>query len=330
MLLLNYQCLPKITNSTHLFFPYFFYIQDYDDDGDITNEMEIRQWKKKDVLARNCIMATITREMKQNLYTPGLNAAQMWTKLNLHYQLHTEEHLHLLWQNYYDFSYTAGDDMRTHIQKLSNTADKLKERDQPLSDIQLVSKALATLPETYRIVRSVWAAVPAADRTLDHLLQRLLCEESVVKSYQRTEAPTEEAFAAGGGGRGRGRGRGRGYLHGTRGGYVDKKSKGQYGADYDSRPRCGYCNKPGHEVKNCYKKHGYPGPKGDNTPGKALMSSSKSDPRSVHAFFADSGATKHMCDQKVFFVTFTPIEPGNRTVSGKYLARTTLLFSLNM
>ena len=94
--------------------------------------------------------------------------------------------------------------MRTHIQKLSNTADKLKERDQPLSDIQLVSKALATLPETYRIVRSVWAAVPAADRTLDHLLQRLLCEESVVKSYQRTEAPTEEAFAAGGGGRGRG------------------------------------------------------------------------------------------------------------------------------
>jgi hypothetical protein len=275
-------------------------------------------------------MATITREMKQNLYTPGLNAAQMWTKLNLHYQLHTEEHLHLLWQNYYDFSYTAGDDMRTHIQKLSNTADKLKERDQPLSDIQLVSKALVTLPETYRIVRSVWAAVPAADRTLDHLLQRLLCEESVVKSYQRTEAPTEEAFAAGGGGRGRGRGRGRGYLHGTRGGYVDKRSKGQYGADYDSRPRCGFCTKPGHEVKNCYKKHGYPGPKGDNTPGQALMSSSKSDPRSVHAFFADSGATRHMCDQKVFFVTFTPIEPGNRTVSGKYLARTTLLFSLNM
>lgn len=53
-------------------------------------------------------MATITKEMKQNLYTPGLNAAQMWAKLNLHYQLQTEEHLHLLWQDYYDFTYTAG------------------------------------------------------------------------------------------------------------------------------------------------------------------------------------------------------------------------------
>ena len=57
--------------------------------------------------------------------------------------------------------------MRTHIQKLSNIAEKLKERNQPLSDIQLVSKALATLPEAYRIVVSVWAAVPAADRTLE-------------------------------------------------------------------------------------------------------------------------------------------------------------------
>jgi hypothetical protein len=53
-------------------------------------------------------MATITKEMKQNLYTPGLNAAQMWTKLNFHYQLQTEEHLHLLWQTYYDFTYTKG------------------------------------------------------------------------------------------------------------------------------------------------------------------------------------------------------------------------------
>jgi hypothetical protein len=73
--------------------------------------------------------------------------------------------------------------MRTHIKKLSNVADKLGEQDQPLSNIQLVSKALATLPETFRIVRSVWASVPVADRTLDHLLQRLLTEENVVKSY---------------------------------------------------------------------------------------------------------------------------------------------------
>ncbi len=42
---------------------------------------------------------------------------------------------------------TLGDDMRTYIQKLSIAADKLREREQPLPEIQLVSKALTSLPE---------------------------------------------------------------------------------------------------------------------------------------------------------------------------------------
>lgn len=109
--------------------------------------------------------------------------------------------------------------MRTHIQKLSNVADKLRERDQPLSNIQLVSKALATLPETFRIVRSVWASVPAADRTLDHLLQRLLTEENVVKSYQKTDNVTEGAFVAS-------EGANRGYTPG-RGGYPGVRGRGK-------------------------------------------------------------------------------------------------------
>ena len=52
-------------------------------------------------------MATITKDMKENLYI-CVNANQMWTRLNQQYQLQTEEHLHLLWQNYYDFNYKTG------------------------------------------------------------------------------------------------------------------------------------------------------------------------------------------------------------------------------
>ncbi|XP_046443810.1 uncharacterized protein LOC124193868 [Daphnia pulex] len=164
--------------------------------------------------------------MKENLYTPGLNAAQIWTKLNLQYQLQTEEQLHLLWQQYYDFKHTAGDNMRTMIQKLSNIADQLREREQALPEVQLISKALATLPESFRVVRSVWTSVPAADRTLDHLLQRLITEESVLKSYQKEEHPEETAFAANGNpkrkfnhGRGSHSGHGKEYHHGPTEGY---------------------------------------------------------------------------------------------------------------
>lgn len=277
--------------------------------------------------------------MKENLYTPGLNAAQIWAKLNLQYQLQTEEQLHLLWQQYYDFKHTAGtfsyiihffsllikflsltgDDMRTMIQKLSNIADQLREREQILPEVQLVSKALATLPENFRIVRTVWTSLPANDRTLDHLLQRLITEESVLKSYQtKTEHNNEAAFTSrqrfnsGRGGSGRER-------HGVQGGFVDK------------RPRCGHCNSPTHEEKVCFQKHGYPpnwnttkrgrgrGRGGGNPPNSsnALLSLSNLDPRSILTFLVDSGASKHMSDQRSFFTTFKPIEAGTWSVKGK-------------
>ncbi len=75
--------------------------------------------------------------------------------------------------------------MRTMIQKLSNTADQTREREQILPEVQLVSKVLATLPENFRIIRTVWISLPATDRTLDHLMQRLITEESVLNSYKK-------------------------------------------------------------------------------------------------------------------------------------------------
>ncbi|XP_046452782.1 uncharacterized protein LOC124200559 [Daphnia pulex] len=204
------------------------------------------------------------------------------------------------------------------IQKLSNIADQLREREQILPEVQLVSKALATLPENFRIVRTVWTSLPANDRTLDHLLQRLITEESVLKSYQtKTENNNEAAFTSrqrfnsGRGGSGRER-------HGVQGGFVDK------------RPRCGHCNSPTHEEKVCFQKHGYPpnwnttkrgrgrGRGGGNpsNSSNALLSLSNLDPRSILTFLVDSGASKHMSDQRSFFTTFKPIKAGTWSVKG--------------
>ena len=92
--------------------------------------------------------------------------------------------------------FTTGDDMTVHIQKLSSIADKLKELGQPLDNMQLVTKALATIPEKFRIVRSVWANVPLNERTIDNLLQRLRLEENVVKSYENSDTTDHTAFSA--------------------------------------------------------------------------------------------------------------------------------------
>lgn len=86
--------------------------------------------------------------------------------------------------------------MTVHIQKLSSIADKLRELGQPLDNMQLVTKALATIPEKLRIVRSVWANVHLNERTIDNLLQRLRLEENVVKSYESNDIKNHAAFSA--------------------------------------------------------------------------------------------------------------------------------------
>ena len=86
-------------------------IQEFDQQDDevvLVNGDEIRAWQKKEIFAKNCIFATITKEMKQHLYTPGLTSAQMWNKLSTQYEIRTVEHLHLLWQEFYDFAHKEG------------------------------------------------------------------------------------------------------------------------------------------------------------------------------------------------------------------------------
>ena len=245
--------------------------------------------------------------MKESLYSCE-TAAVMWARLDTQYRLRAAENLHLLWQAFYDFSHDPADDMTTHIRKLSCIADKLRELGQPLEEMQLVTKALATLPERFRIVRSVWANVPLDERTIDNLLQRLRSEENVLKSYERPDG-SGQAFAANGQTRGRGnwgKGRGSKHLHGTRDGFVNQ---------HQARDgvRCGYCFIYGHETKDCRKRKRA---EAEAYKDQALISSTSLDPKSVCAFFADSGATQHMSDQKIFFEDFTQIPAGTWSIAG--------------
>lgn len=86
--------------------------------------------------------------------------------------------------------------MTVHIQKLSSIADKLRELGQPVDNMQLVTKALATIPEKFRIVRSIWANVPLNERTIDNLLQRLRLEENVARSYENNVVTNQAAYPA--------------------------------------------------------------------------------------------------------------------------------------
>jgi hypothetical protein len=94
-----------------------------------------------------------------------------------------------------------------------------------------------------------------------------------------------------------------GFLHG-----VNRQSSQQ-------DVRCGYCFIYGHETKDCRKKKRAEAEEQTNK-DQALMSSTSFNTKSVLAFFADSGATQHMSDQKNLFENFTQVQPGTWSIAG--------------
>jgi hypothetical protein len=55
----------------------------------------------------------------------------------------------------------------------------------PVSDIQIMTKVLCTLPPSYRAFITAWDSVPAAEKTIALLMSRLLKEETMAKWYKR-------------------------------------------------------------------------------------------------------------------------------------------------
>ena len=97
--------------SIHMLTKIQIYLLQIRDDPDnpqrVTNAAEIDAWILRDVTSRNYIFATLTRPMKESLYSCE-TAAIMWTRLDTQYRLRAAENLHLLWQSFYDFTYQPG------------------------------------------------------------------------------------------------------------------------------------------------------------------------------------------------------------------------------
>lgn len=111
-------------------------------------------------------------------------------------------------------------------------AAHLKDLDAPVSNVQIMSKILHTLPPSYRHFYSAWDSVPKAQRTIKLLTSRLVQEEARAKQYPDMASTSDDAaFLADNqptpsnppaqgnrGRRGSNRG-GRGGYRGGRGGY---------------------------------------------------------------------------------------------------------------
>lgn len=81
----------------------------------------------------------------------------------------------------------------SHISAIELLASQLKDLNEPVTEAQVMTKILVTLPPSFRHFLSVWDNVPAKNRNIQTLTQRLLKEENVTKIYNNGQSDAADS-----------------------------------------------------------------------------------------------------------------------------------------
>lgn len=270
----------------------------------------------------------------------------MWVRLTTQYLRNAVENRYVLQTRFFEYRYKPDQDIMTHITEIETMATQLTDIGAPVDAISIMTKIICTLPPSYRSFVTAWDSVPFADRTMALLTSRLLKEEEMAKRWNAGQPdPQDAAFFA--------------HQHpsyaqdfsssstsSSRG--CDRANRGtRRGGHFNNRQQpyrfCKYfrCNIAGHTIEVCRKRirDEEDAKKNKNnfsanpavTPeekevGKKLEHTLQEDSscfigRCITNWFADSGATQHMTDQRSLFRTFTPISSEKWNVNGIGSAR---------
>ena len=311
----------------------------------LVNGEAIQNWKDKDVKARRYILRT-TKLSEQHVLVACTTANQMWTTLSAQHLERATDNLFDLQARFYQYSYDASSNMKTHIAKIQTIAHHLGEVGRPVEERELITKVVCTLPEPYRSFVSSWRHVPADKQTMTTLTSLLLQEErEIAKWTPKTSSSQELALHAqplsgtpghrsGLNKRG---GRGSNQSNHDRK-FQNSQSNHQGGRQNDGcQKHCTYCGLNNHNIESCnYKRRhertdqeraefakrmrkenaqmgvvseGTEAPQ--RTHDYSLVSTNpRFQTRSTGDWFADSGATQHMSDQRDWLSDFVTVPEG--------------------
>ena len=115
----------------------------------VNNHKTPADWLKKDARAQKLIVTSLEKQPLTHILT-CTSSKEMFKKICSVYERDTEQQKCMLLQEFFNYKYQRGKDMATHVSTLQNIAYKLKVLNTDINDIMIISKILATLPDTYK------------------------------------------------------------------------------------------------------------------------------------------------------------------------------------
>jgi hypothetical protein len=117
-------------------------------------------WKKKDNLAKWIITTSV--DMKHlGMIINCKTSAEMWERLvSIHEQISAES-VFMLIQQFANYIYCKGDSVAAHVAKVETMAQNLEDIGQKMTEDNIISKLITSLPSEYRHVLTAWKSMPA-------------------------------------------------------------------------------------------------------------------------------------------------------------------------
>lgn len=280
--------------------------------GVTTNLAAIKAWRQRDNTAQLYISSSINPDL-QNSFITSQSAAQMWQRVVSQFEQTASENKLFLLQQFLNYQYKEGHDIVSHITTLEVMANQLNDIGSPVSDDQIITKVASTLPPSYRHVIAAWENLDDNRKTLNLLRVRLMKQETMNQQGADGDSSDAAFFAR--------------RTERRVGGGATSANRDRAEADR----KCDYCGKKNHEESRCWKKKKDIRQREETS--NANVASSGGDWPHGYAFitfsllsqvrgggsrdwYADSGASQHMSDQRWMFSSYTEVPPGTWPVKG--------------
>lgn len=258
----------------------------------------LKTWCKKDNKVQRYLSTTICDQAVVHIMNCD-TGYEMWKKLHSVYEQKSETSVHLIQQKLFAYQMNEGDSMASHISKLEDLAQQLKDLGAPIEQSTLVTKILMTLPSNYSHFHVAWESTASIERTLDNLTSRLLVEESRMTAFENVQL-NSTAFSVSSS------------MQRRKGNLQKRRVPG----------KCFKCNKAGHWHKDCpnsgfsedvsVKSRGDANAYRRTDTGDALISEAfigemdfYSTTTESEEWHMDSGASDHISNKIEWFYTYT-------------------------
>ena len=260
---------------------------------------------------------SMTRDQLIHVVSLG-TGKEKWDRLKAIHQASSADMVQTLYADFFALAPEEGSDIAVYVSRLQSLVFRLKELREDVQDTLVVAHILSKLPPQYATFVVSWHSTPVADRTMDNLTNRLLREETRLKAGKTDDEAFLSKTKAGGSGSGS----------------SSAPRRSNDGSKQQFKYKCFGCGRVGHRVADCRDKKKDSGANRSNK-GQASGSGSKSGSGSGNGlsaafsasfltkgpmkWYMDSGASKHCCPIKEWFINMKPSEATLTLADGRKL-----------